>query len=188
MSGVTLEMSNEMTFWIFQLNLKVCPFTLPPVSQHCLTVAKCVLMTATFSGVYFKESAPLCHWPPRIPIIVHPVFALTGVQREHLMDLVVRRVLFFLWRVFPLFWRQQSSYRLLPWGLGELAPKTRCLKAACLPTAGLNVLRICYVCVLRKCYHRDCVLSIVLVFSAIFAQTQLVPMKRHMIKTTDKRI
>lgn len=57
MSGVTLEMSNEMTFWIFQLNLKVCPFTLPPVSQHCLTVAKCVLMTATFSGVYFKESA-----------------------------------------------------------------------------------------------------------------------------------
>lgn len=46
-----------MTFWIFQLKLKVCPFTSPPVSQHCLTVAKCVLMTATFSGVYFKESA-----------------------------------------------------------------------------------------------------------------------------------
>lgn len=132
-----------MTFLIFQLNLNVCPLTSSPVTQNCLTVAKCVLMTATFSGVYFKERASTMS--SAAPNSRHraPSVCTNWFPEGAFNEPGVRCVLYFLWHIFPLFWRQQSSYRLLTWGLDGLAPETRRLEAARLPKAVVNVLRIC---------------------------------------------
>lgn len=74
------------------------------------------------------------------------------------MKLGVRHILYFLWRVFPLIRRQQSRHRLLTWDVDGLAPETRCLEAARLPTAVVNVRD----CVLHCCvsvFRRLCAVA-----------------------------
>lgn len=106
-----------------------------------VTLAKCFNDGNIFRGL-FHRALSLCHRPSRVvPVTIHPVFAPAGFQREHLMNLCC--ALHFLWRVPPPFWRQQRDYMLLAQGLDQLAPETRCLEAARLPTAVVIVLKIC---------------------------------------------
>lgn len=106
-----------------------------------ITLAKCFNDGNIFRGLFHRELSP-CHRPSRVvPVTVRPVFAPAGFQREHLMNLRV------LCSVLPLAcsssWRQRSGYTSLARGLDQLAPETRCLEAACLPTAVVIVLKIC---------------------------------------------
>lgn len=171
-----------MTFLIFQHNLNVCPLTLPPVTQDCLTVDKCVLMTATFSGVYFKESASTMssaalnsrHCAPSVCTNWFPEGAFNEPRDASCSVLPS-----------ACFYTVLETAEPLQVAHTGPCPRNKVF-GSCLPPNS------CYEClIICLCSHRDCVLYYcVSVFRHLcaVAQTQLVPMKRYMIKTTDKQI